>query len=568
MLSYFDADLGPSNPGPTTPKLYGKASEAVMISSPPYNKRKLVTAMAVAEEMDGQFVLYSGHTDGTVTKWALNDKGDDTKGATMIWSKMIYPNNPEDASDHCSPHSGMLVQDTLGVAGIAVRWDDKKKRHRVYTWTDAYEGYPSVDFDERGPAQVKCWSGRNSKLLQTYSCDVGCDGTGEAAFPSISTVGFCRLSIEESWVDTMMVGLHCLCPAGLKQGTDYSGFDLDEAAEAGEGNILPFHEYAKNANAMETWRDHYGPIRAMAVVPDKFLLSYSMRPGHGFPDALILWDLTNPGVPLCRHNFWNPARSLSKQNRTRLCGVDGISISGSYVLMGCESGDRIAVVTLEDEHGRPHIKLHGYGKIGNHHPEQGSFHGRMAMCGKHAVMANESVADAWLFDIEGNTKHEKLDRREGNPRLFDESEGEEEESAAGHRWSGRDLAVGKVSFPEWGGNAPKRKRQRGPFGRGPFGPVNLEEEDDGYGEGGPVTLAINGKWLIAGFSNGTISRAPFLPSESFLQNRNTTTSTKEANHLACCSSLPSDEWHLPILESNRDDDDESDGRRNDTCIIQ
>eukprot|EP00804_Cyclotella_cryptica_P015684 CCRYP_018927-RB/>CCRYP_018927-RB protein AED:0.44 eAED:0.44 QI:0/0/0/1/0/0/3/0/181 len=43
---------------------------------------KLVTCLAMAEDPDGRAILYSGHNDGTLTKWSLEDK-------TEIWTKQI-----------------------------------------------------------------------------------------------------------------------------------------------------------------------------------------------------------------------------------------------------------------------------------------------------------------------------------------------------------------------------------------------------------------------------------------------------------------------------------------------
>lgn len=99
-----------------------------------------------------------------------------------------------------------------------------------------------------------------------------------------------------------------------------------------------------------------------------------------------------------------------------------------------------------------------------------------------------------------------------------EDEGDEDAT----RYAGRDLAAGKVSFPSWGGKAPKRKKTR-LLSDSLASPEEDEDEDDGQGEEGPVTLAMNGKWLLAGFSNGTIHRSLLLPiAESPMTRSNTT----------------------------------------------
>jgi len=262
-------------------------------------------------------------------------------------------------------------------------------------------------------------NGTDGKQIQTYSCNIGDDEDGDPAYPSIATVVFCKLRFKGRWVDSMVVGLHCISTGILNWANDYSDFDVKEAAALSKGNILPFIEYAKE-KPLKSWRGHYGMIRAMAVVPDKYLLSFAIQPGHGYPDAMILWDLANPGVPLNRYDFWDPRRSLLNRQLSRLTDVDGIAVSGNEVLLCCKYGDRIAAVTFEDNHGRPSLKLRGYGSLGNCHEDYEAYHGRMSMDGKFAVMANERVPEAWLFEIGYNYNHAMLDRREGPMMKFED----------------------------------------------------------------------------------------------------------------------------------------------------
>lgn len=86
------------------------------------------------------------------------------------------------------------------------------------------------------------------------------------------------------------------------------------------------------------------------------------------------------------------------------------------------------------------------------------------MAGKYAVMCNEGFPVAWLFEIEGNAKHRKLDRREGKPRDFnyelfdvdDDSNGE----TAKYRHAGVDIAIGRVVLPVFGGCQSRRKKRK------------------------------------------------------------------------------------------------------------
>ena len=562
VLPEFDSFLGPSNPGPKEPVVLGKEEDAVVVTQCSDTK-KFVTALAIAEaeEDNGKTVLYSGHADGTLTKWCLEEN-------KQLWSQQIYPDGIRDFP-HYNRHIGISVGGTAGVAGLIVR-QNGTGGHLLYTWTDAYDGYPEQDWEARGPSKVKCWSGNDGRFVRSYDCDVGqADGTGEPAYPSISTVVFCRLWMGDrnAWVDSMIVGLHCLCQT-IVWKSDYSNYDIEKAQRMGEGNILPFYEHSPNQRAMETWRGHSGIIRAMAVIPDRYLLSYTMRYGHGLPDAMILWSLKDPGVPLCRHDFWDPSKSLFKQNRTRLHSVVGISASGTNILFASEDGDRVALVTVQNAHGAPCLELQGYGNIGNRHPEDENFHGNLAMSGKYAVMSNEGFCDAWLFNIEGSASHEKLDRREGNSRDFDDDDDDDDEEVSKYRFGGREIAVGKVSFPLFGGNPPRRKKRK--IGFGTLRPGNESDsgsesdfggalwtmsKDDGLGEGGPVSLAMHGKWLVAGFSNGSVVRAPYLPAQF-----HSVENGAGSGGLVSCSRLQSDEWSCPVLESNNIEDEEEENQ--------
>eukprot|EP00978_Attheya_sp_CCMP212_P003319 scaffold6841_cov58-Attheya_sp.AAC.2 len=493
FLPQFDSDLGPSHPGPTQPLSLGTTDKCVMISQPCNQLKKLVTALAITEDKEGKTILYSGHDDGTLAKWSLDDN-------IQFWSKQIYEDGTNDS--YRSP-SVWGVNETMGVAGIVIHPVEKSKtKHCIYTWTHAYEGYPDKDFEDREASKVKCWQS-DGTYKRSYSCDVGDADDGTVAHPSIAAVVFCDLFMEarNMWVDSMVVGLHCASNSLDWEG-DYSQFDLEDAQESGEGNIIPFYEHS-NGKRMETWRDSLGLISSLAVIPRKYVLSFSIKLGHGSPDAMVLWSCEEPGVPLCRHDFWDPSiRNPLKQSLSRLYGVAGISVWGTDIIMTDNEGDRIAAVVVEDEEGNPCLDLKGYASIGNKRCEDEGFHGRMAMSGPHAIVANQSFPDVWMFHTQECRDHPKLDARDGNERKFYAEE--------------------------------ERSNEEG----------NLQQDyrEDGFGEGGPIVLAIRGKWLVAGFSNGTIGD-----------------DSVSANHLASSSHLPSDEWFHPILECNdmlEDDEDD------------
>lgn len=230
---------------------------------------------------------------------------------------------------------------------------------------------------------------------------------------------------------------------------------------------------------------------------------------------------------------------------------------GIVALQICEEED--------DEGSYPiDIDICGYGKIGIRRHEDSGFHGRMAMSQRHiAIVANEICPEVWIFNIAACATHEKLDRREGNIQSDDKDHNDwNDEEVYYNNRSGRQIAVGKVEFPPWGGNPPKREKAK-PQDIFDRNRISIKGgKDDGFGrKGGPLAIAIRGKWIISGFSNGTLSKA-LLPEEL-----EEAPSSVSSNHLASCSYLKSDEFYTPELkyyydesgeEMTEDDDDDDD----------
>ena len=112
--------------------------------------------MAISEDPNGKPVLYSGHDDGTLTKWNLQTNEE-------MWSRRIYTENMD-----VFPERGSFffhIQATPGVAGLAVRPDPSDhERHLLYTWTNG-EHY----------SKLKVWSGADGGFVREHACDVGND---------------------------------------------------------------------------------------------------------------------------------------------------------------------------------------------------------------------------------------------------------------------------------------------------------------------------------------------------------------------------------------------------------
>ena len=542
VIKDVDDDLSPSDPGPTEPESFGKKTDCVVISKSNDFTKKFVTALQVVIEHDNKPVLYSGHNDGTLVKWDLTSN-------EVIWRKQVYADE-SDESVVISEHIGVQRSEVLGVSGISVHRSELVDH--VYVWSDKHQ--PGK------PALITCLSGKNGNVVRTFACDVGLDEDGRRTDPSVSCVVFCLLrnQVTLKWEDTMIVGLHCTT-AVLDFRADYEDFDWHKAARACEGNILPFR---LDGSPLETWRGHMGMIQSLAVLEEnEYLVSLSICRGHGFPDALILWDLCTPGVPLARLDFWKNPSCWCGRMTHRIMEVVGIAAYGTKVLLASVHGDQIASVSVDhDSYGKPSLRVRGYGNVGNI-ATYSAFHGGMAMGGRLGAMFNESATDVWLFNIDETSSHEKLDTRDGDPRDFcdDLTDGcAEEDDTFAHR--GRDVAVGHVAFPEHGGNPPKTKKRKGSPDMWSF---DDDADDTRHGAGGPTAVSWNGKFLVAGFANGTIVRAPFLP-EPISKH-----AAARPNTLVSSSYLPSDQGHCPPLDYEGDDDDDDDDGphdRSDCCI--
>mmetsp|Transcript_17074 Transcript_17074/g.28009 ORF Transcript_17074/g.28009 Transcript_17074/m.28009 type:complete len:299 (-) Transcript_17074:126-1022(-) len=298
---------------------------------------------------------------------------------------------------------------------------------------------------------------------------------------------------------------------------------------------------------MDSWRGHSGMIRAMAVVREEYVVSVSITSGCGYPDQMILWSLDEAGVPLFRKDFYDHYQSnLFKRKLSRLNDVDGIGIEGNELLISDKHGDRIVSATLYDEgDDGPIIEINGFAGLGTKYYEDEGFHGRMAVSEKYVSVAMEIDPTAWIFRITGNSSHKNLDRRDGNDRNFraDYDRSDDSMEALRKKRAGREMAAGKVKFPLFGGNNPPRKKRKpGAFGMIDFG----SDEKDGFGRGGPITLAMRGRHIIGGFSNGSLVK--FLLPDTFAE----TNPSLNANDRSSCGSLPSDEWHVPILDCEDD----------------
>jgi hypothetical protein len=240
--------------------------------------------------------------------------------------------------------------------------------------------------------------------------------------------------------------------------------------------------------------------------------------------------------------------------------IVGISTVGTTILIANERAAEIAVVTIAEDYGEDgdpsSIDIRGYGTIEEQY-EMEIYHGRMAMSKDFSIVANEKSDTVWIYDINKCVDHKKLDTRDGSFKDLRRSNCDDEDRC----FPGTEIAVGKIEFPLWGGNKPAAHKRQKQFVFPIQGSLGQREDDDDdcFGEGGPVALAIRGQWIVAGFSNGSISKA-LLPGQ-FVAKLESSIDVS-SNHLASCSYLCSSEWHLPQLACAEDSgDDESDEGR-------
>jgi hypothetical protein len=92
----------------------------------------------------------------------------------------------------------------------------------------------------KNDSTLQARSSIDGKLVKAYSCNMGADADGDPAYPSISTVVFYKLYQKDrnTRVDSIVVGLFSLCEC-LQYNENFSDFNLIEAADRSEGNILP-----------------------------------------------------------------------------------------------------------------------------------------------------------------------------------------------------------------------------------------------------------------------------------------------------------------------------------------
>jgi hypothetical protein len=388
-------------------------------------------------------------------------------------------------------------------------------------------------------------------LSHILSCKLGEDD----ANPLVSCITYGLRSDNDTWRDTLFVGLEASALI-VNYKNDYEDYDLEYAQDIAEGNILPFDTVKREA--LESWRGHHGSIRSIAAVSQKYLVSVAEWPGTMFPESVIMWDLKNPGVPLQRIDFY------TEEERGKYppfhCTLGGIAISLNKVVLGCEYGDTIVAIDLEDHDGNPMLNACGFAKLGQRHCEDSAFHGCMAGCGSVAALVNESSSNVYIFSVDTLSTNANLTQDMTKKFSHDLEDNDHDGMQV---LKARSMAAGVVTFPRKGEVNVSTKRKAAVM----FEPDGSDDDDSGdddwFGDdsGGPECLAISENWLVATFGNGGVMKSA-LP-KGFAAN---------GNLLMRASTRPShgnEEMETPHLEYIDSDDDEPQPRRpqGEPCVI-
>jgi hypothetical protein len=324
---------------------------------------------------------------------------------------------------------------------------------------------------------------------------------------NVSCIVFASVTYSDRCEDSLLLGIDEQTEAP-EYRDDFRDYDLDDAMDEYEGNILPINLSVMGGEERDTLRGQYGPIRAMAVVPDKYLVSVSMHSGSELPEKLIVWDLQDAGFPLCSITFFDPSQRPMQSVFSGMKG--GIAICGSKVLLCGNYGDGLIPINLNERKGRLSLDMKDVLRLGQRLNDDDCFHGHMVGSGKDAIVINTGATDAWLYDIASLVNL---------PNHEQECDGEDEDEEHGNEiriLRDRSRAIGQISFPHRGGGAKKKKKKKKrKHGFDGFSEFDCELF---YSSGmrsdwkGPEVLAINGRYVLAGFRNGAILQGKRLPS--------------------------------------------------------
>jgi WD40 repeat protein len=286
-----------------------------------------VTALAVLSS-DNASMIFSGHRDGTIRRWDNNHNSgknhdDPQQPRAAVWTISACPD--------LTQHELYGREERLGIAGLAVRQqqqddaaahpDDEQQHVVLYSWNHQRE---DMRASNGIPQKIMIWKCTTGERCSALMIDVGRSIDGTFANPLVSCMVFCKLLVapppapsqqrkqppqqqgaapnnveeantatvvEKVWVDTVLVGLQATCdtaaPTIIASTTAATVVVAENATTTAAspakqrpattttvtttGNLVPFHEQTRQR--MRPWIVPGGFVRALATVPDKYVIS-------------------------------------------------------------------------------------------------------------------------------------------------------------------------------------------------------------------------------------------------------------------------------------------------------
>jgi hypothetical protein len=387
-----------------------------------------------------------------------------------------------------------------GIRNLAIR-EDPLRGHVVYV-LEFFQNDKDVDHDD--------FYDEYSGVVHVLDVVNGrrVDRIVVSTSPFLGTMVFSSIRYDKTWKDCMILG----CteqPEADRYGDD-------------AGAIVPVHLGVKGGEEMESWTGQDDCcIRQLGVSDDLYLVSVSAHYGHGFPDRVCVWSLSNPGVLLSTTYIWKSVggRRFNVGTGPPFCGlIGGIATCGSSVLLCGGYGDVILPIEIAEDDGEkgwvPDLK--GVVRLGQRYYDDSSFRGHMAGSATEAVVANSDSTEAWIFSLDDLVNQKDLEQD------FDEEADDDGDDRVRRSLKDRGRAIGTVSFPKRGGRAAGN---------------DGDEYSNDFVDKGPRLLALSGRYVLAGYSTGAIVQAKLLPDDG-------SRSVGTEYGTFACGTIPQGESHI------------------------
>ena len=475
-----DADFGPNMAPPAEPLAALapsgealKAEESMVLkgsSKDALKKNASVTAMTFAGPR-GQW-LFTGFGNGHVSQWSVMP---DENGA-------LEPR----ACNRMRTWSAHRLQ----VSGMAGSPDGQKLF--TFSLSSVVRGWATATAEcvlvHRVTADVGGIETHNINCLVLHELvpDEGEEHAGQRRLAF--TVGLD--SCSEAWAD-------------MEEDSDGELVEITVIEEEDDANLLSFD--AEDGLELAQWKQHAFPVRGLAVVPGRFLVSAAQwRQDAG--GELIVWNMQRPGEVL---------RSLSPWRLRELCGL---ALHGTMLVCMMDYGHLLSIFDLEAvvSGGRTDVRgarrqlfegqvEHWQIRAGRHLCNGDDDEGLVASCltgdSCHMAASNEELGTVTLFDLEqlkaaADNNDDDGDDDDDDDDYDDYDDDDENDYDDESDSQGLQRVTGR--------KAPRFQRRMihslVPFPTRPL-------KDRGYlrrVHGGPEVVAVRGSRVVAGYADGSV----------------------------------------------------------------